>query len=381
MVYKRLTSIFIVIALIMLTGFYDSKEPDSLAYVVAVGIDKINESSDQYTFLFVNPLEIGFGGEGGGVSGTLKTIDVTAENFYSAVDKINGFLSKEVDFGQVKLIVAGRDTVENNFNKCINSFIRSKDFHPSTYVAVSEQSANEYLKNISPPLEANPVKHFENLFKKSFYLGSNNTTLREIYYNILTNEKEPVAVYVFEREKPTSENIINTAEQGLALFNNNRLIATLSDRESKIYYMIVGSVKNSHFSFETSDRQGGQISVIISESKKPQIRVNTDKGIKISVKFDLTCAFESSDTNINAAKNTPELENIIETELKKQIYGLVIKSAREYKTDFMGFEAYAKKNFLSYQDFKDYNFDEKYKHAEFDITVNARLKSTGIITS
>ena len=98
-----------------LCGCHDSNEIETNAYIVALGVDT-SENKFEYTFQISNPLDSG-GSIGAGKktaensddeSDGNKTVDnicINANNLYSAIDKLQSVLSKNINLSHMKLAV------------------------------------------------------------------------------------------------------------------------------------------------------------------------------------------------------------------------------------------------------------------------------------
>ena len=104
---KRLIAL-VLLSSFFLSGCYDYIEPNDLAYVVAVGIDKgTNENLFNYTLQFARPTQISGGSseEGGSGEKTIGTVKVEAPSIYSAVNVANHVISKTFTLSHTKIIV------------------------------------------------------------------------------------------------------------------------------------------------------------------------------------------------------------------------------------------------------------------------------------
>ena len=107
---KFIKYIIPLFAFFLISGCSDATEPDSLGYVVAIGIDKAKKEDAKFdiTLQFANPVSISGGAkeEGGkGGSESIKNITVTAPSIYSAVNVANHVVSKVFTLSHTKVVV------------------------------------------------------------------------------------------------------------------------------------------------------------------------------------------------------------------------------------------------------------------------------------
>ena len=56
------------------------------------------------------------------------------------------------------------------------------------------------------------------------------------------------------------------------------------------------------------------------------------------------------------------------------------KTSKDFKSDINGFGKFALKNFITIQDFDQYNWLDNYQNAFFDVEVDTSIKSGMLIT-
>ena len=66
--------------------------------------------------------------------------------------------------------------------------------------------------------------------------------------------------------------------------------------------------------------------------------------------------------------------------LESVISDVLYKTSIDFHSDIMGFGKYALSNFLTTQDFDNYNWLNNYQHAFFDIDIDSSVKSGMLIT-
>ena len=418
MSYKKIAFSCAFIVATLIVGFFDAREPDDLAYVVAVGIDAAQNEENRYTFQFVNPLKMSGGGEGGGSAAeALSVVEMEGKNLYDAADKINNFLSKEITFSQTKLIVFGEEEARQDISQHIDSFMRQKEFHPNTFVAVARGSAYDYLDGINPPLEANPVKHYEMVFRQGYTSHSISTTLRELYYDSHSPDIEAAVVYVLSDNKegqdtsgaqPSKSQTDETGEKnmiqeqnpntsseqqpkertegkeksdlqsdllGIAYLRGSQVVGVADEAQAKTYHMIKGDLYTSYHVFPLPN-SSQVFSAMVSQAKKPKYHVELINGVpKISVELFLNADI----TSLSQELSTVELEQEMEQTFVENCTALLYQSARELKSDVFGFGRAARPHFLTWEAFSAYQWAEHYPQAQFTVEAEVTVKNTGTL--
>ena len=86
----------------------------------------------------------------------------------------------------------------------------------------------------------------------------------------------------------------------------------------------------------------------------------------------------------NANYLSPEvletISNSCNSYLESTFSSYLYKTSKDFKSDINGFGKSALKNFISVQDFEQYNWLDNYQNAFFDVEVDTSIKSGMLIT-
>lgn len=183
---KKLIAL-VLLSSFLLSGCYDYIEPNDLAYVVAIGIDKgTDDNLFNYTLQFARPTQISGGSseEGGSGEQTIGTVKVEAPSIYSAVNVANHVISKTFTLSHTKIIVISNEIAKSGIGAIVDTIGRSSDIRPSVFLCVSSDEAAKYLESVKPVVEINPVKYYRLIFESpnSSYIPKND--VGEIYLNM-----------------------------------------------------------------------------------------------------------------------------------------------------------------------------------------------------
>lgn len=214
---KAVKIILLLSLLIQLTGCYDYKEPDEIAYIVAVGVDKGDtQNAYNFTIQFARPSKITGGGgeEGGSGEETTGIVNVDAPSLYTAINLANHVVSKKFTLSHTKVIVLSDDLCKESITPMIDSIGRSSDIRPSVYICVANGKAYDYLKAVKPSIEINPVKYYQLILESDYtsYIPVNDA--QEIYFNFKNNLKQNVLPLVGASEGTQKEEGQKQGESG-----------------------------------------------------------------------------------------------------------------------------------------------------------------------
>ena len=248
----------------------------------------------------------------------------------------------------------------------------NNQFRPNTYSAIAISSAKDYFKEVKPILEQNPAKYYTLMFSKDTKSVVPEATLLDLFYNISGEGKCAVLpVLKVKKEEEQKEDSEKTGENktdtgGMAVFSSDKLQTIFSEKDVESYNILTGAFREGYYDLK---KDGKTVCVRLKTTKKPKIKVKKqDNMLKAEVKIVTDADPLSFDGSAN------EIENMINESLKEQIYSFVKKN-KEEMCDTVGFGNILKKSFLTYNDWKDYNYMEKFKTISLDVNVKTRVGS------
>ena len=402
---KLLKILGIALFALILSGCSDATEPDTLGYVVAIGIDKAEKPEAKYdiTLQFANPAKISGGAsqEGGqGGQESIENITVTAPSIYSAVNIANHIISKTFTLSHTKLIVFSSDIAKEGVKDMLETIGRSSDIRPNTYFAVSKGKAKEFLEAVNPETEVNPVRYYTMIFENDFSGFIPQTLGQDFYFYAGSKEKSTVLPLCSVSKEKGTDNFDNTGYQyrledytagdvpvekketevmGMAIFEFDKMIGEMGDIETEVYNILTGRYKSSYVSYRFSPTPDDPITVLQQQNKKPHIRVDTSGDTpKIHIKVFLEADFYSSSPDMAVEDHLDQFADEATEEIKAEINHFLSKTL-EMGTDIVGFGSFAKRNFLDTKSFDNYNWKERYKDAEINVDVDFMVRRTGLV--
>ena len=83
----------------------------------------------------------------------------------------------------------------------------------------------------------------------------------------------------------------------------------------------------------------------------------------------------SENVNYFSEENLKKIQDAVNVYMKQNMTDYLYKTAKEFKSDIVGFGRTAIHQFLTWDDWINYNWLEKYKNSFFDINIESELKS------
>ena len=427
---------FFVLAVIifLMWGFSDSytgSNIDNIAHVTAIAIDKSQNPSAnlKVSFQFVDVSGSNSGSDSSSNSDVV-IVGINSNTIDSAISKLNSYIGKEVNLSHCRTLIFSRDFASNGIASEIYTLINNVQMRPSTNLVVSTSNASDYLKNSNPNVEELISKYYDTFELTSNFTGySDDTTLGKFYDNILRNSIGNTAILgeTFEEisskssstsDSQSSENSHSSSSStnsqgssqsksqsdttsqknnsdrshpildesakrgtqniGIAVFNNATYIGELSPQETMYHLLVTNNVDSFDISVPVNNYENGLLNFRISPYKSPKISIDTSSDTP-SIKLEIFCeAYVLSIERKKDYGNIDFIDNtcpIIENFIKENISSYLNRTSKEFQVDIANFHAIARSNFFTIPEWDKYNWNDKYKNANFSVTANINLNS------
>lgn len=175
-----------------------------------------------------------------------------------------------------------------------------------------------------------------------------------------------------------SEKIKN---QGLAIFKDDKLIGEISREETLCYMLVSGKLKEAVINvpspFEDADYVSLNISSVHSKNKV-EIK-NGTPFITCNISLSARVLSSTKTSNYLSKENSLALEYATNSYLNANITDFLYKTSKELKSDFIGFGRNAVRSFKTMDDWKNYDWLNKYQNSEFNVNVNTTVKSSYLL--
>ena len=397
---------------------YNSQNIDRLDYVIAIGIDKSPDNTTlQVSFEFT---DLGAFSESDSKQGSKPIIDtVVAPSISASINLMNAYAGKQVNLSHCKVVVFSEDVARDGILEEVTYLMNSPQIRPTTNIIIASDKAKDYIENSTSSLEGILTKYY-NLFPTSAeYTGyTSNILLSRFYQNLTSDESGAVAILgtksksanknsSSQEEENTSkdssqsqeentsksnstlesiapgENIVEgdrgTENIGLAVFNKDKYIGNLSAIETLCYTLIEEEVDNFSVCIDHPTNPDKKIDVSVSSLEPNNVKVDISKDNPIiTIKLNLTAKaltgqnsldFSDKDTlnSVNSA-----LKEFLTSKMKDFLY----KTSKEYGCDINGFYRLVKQKFLTIPEYDNYNWEEMYKKADFNVEIDSDVISS-----
>lgn len=342
----------------LILGGCAGDEIDNIAYVVAIGVDKA-ENGYEFTFAIGNPNGIGGGDEGGGDENVLIYEKQYGEDIFTAGEKVSSKTGQRLNFSHSELIVFAEDVATDGVEIFADGLTRNLNERPKLVTAVCN-NAGQTLKSIKSKYESNPEKHLKKVFEAPWSESSIKTNSRDFLVQIKNTDTVYNAPYI-----DVDDSGIDI--RGISVFKGGKTVCHFDDILS--YKLIGGEAED--LSYEMS----GVGTVGINQREKPRIYVDCKENPYISVEIPLECFVHSLSDKVEKEK----LFELVKSSLTQRINSALNHSSKEAEIDYFGLERYGRKCFATWDDWQKYNWNEKFKFADFDVNITIKPVKTGLV--
>lgn len=336
----------IFLSVFFLTGCWNRRELNELALAVAMSIDKVD---DQYeiTVQVVDPGEVA-SNQGGTGRTPVTTYSETADHLFEAVRKITTISPRKIYFSHLQRFVISEEIAQEGIKNTLDFLTRDAEFRKDFYIVVSKDiEARDILQNLTS-IEKIPASKLRSSLETSEKSWAPTVAIQmdELISSMTSDGKEPVLTgitIIGDKEKGELKDNVEKISSyshlkytSIAVFNEDKLVGWLNEKESKGYNYIAKNVKSTVGSVACPDKGELVLEIFNSKAKvkgkvvkgKPQININITIDANIG---EVTCHLDLTkpETITKIEKNAGKVnKDIIETSIKK---------AKELKVDIFGF--------------------------------------------
>lgn len=403
---KIIRNIFIILViLVFIVAFspsYTSLNIDNLAYVIALGIDVGENEKFNISFQFTT-------GSSGSDSGNtekspLIVNSVEASSIDTAINLMNSYLAKKLNLSHCRLLIFSEEVAAQGIANEIYTLANDSQIRHSANIIVSKNKAKDYMENSTPILENLVTKYYEIFPKSSKYTGYiYNVTFADFLNQYINNTCEPFAILggvnqnssESNNDTKSSTNVdsmksTNTpfsgdrgAENlGIAVFKDDKLVGELTAIETLCLSIIRGDTDSFLITISDPEDSEKELDLRLFNQGNKKIKVDIVNGspyITFEAKY-IARVYSMKDDAKYLDDNILEL---ISEEANKYMEEIITKylyrTSIEFKSDISGFGKYGLSNFLTAQEFAEYNWQNTYVNSTFKVIIDTNVESGFLI--
>lgn len=410
---KILKLISVLLFILMLSA---CEEPDNMAYVTAMGIDK-TEDGFLYTIQFAQPKEISGGAneEGGSGGNIVENISVEAPTLYSAINVADTIISKDLSLSHAKVFVVSEDVAADGLSPLNDVILRNNDIRSDIYIAVAPD-AGKYLEEVKPTLELNPLKYYQLTFENKNGSAIPQNTALDFYSSCMSGTKDcilPLAGVAKTEdggeEQTKDENVENLSQQdaelneggfekstrnyyagqtgkslynksevlGAAVFKGDKYVGRLGSTETELHNILMDHFTVMNINFTSESEPDSPMTLRVEEKTPPVYDIDLEnRHVDISVELlaELLSAPASQrymHDEDETDREASEMVNIAAERLISKVYG-------EMNADIFGIRGRIKREFLTNIEYDAYCRGFIPSDWSFSVNTDLKIKRTGM---
>lgn len=341
-VNKRILLMLLLIVLqsVVLTGCWSRIEINDRLLVVALFIDGPEDGKVQLTLGYAKPNQIssGAGGESPSSSMPYATVKGEGRNISEAYRNIQTNISREIFWGQVKIIVLSEEYARTDVEALLDFVSRKPSIPLKTYILVAKGKAED-ISQFPTQIEKFPSEIFRELVaRKKIVVGSVKHLMIAREYG-----RGMILAYLSPNPDKTQGNQIKVL--GSALLQDNRMISTMDVFKTRGAMWLRGNIKDAIITFPSpTDRE--LISLLVIGAKSGISLKLQDGKFVYTLKLDVESVIDSTDSSLDTSDPDMmrELEKILGNEIESRIRQ-AFEASQEAASDAYQLGAYVAWNY------------------------------------
>ncbi|WNS44904.1 Ger(x)C family spore germination protein [Paenibacillus sp. MMS20-IR301] len=335
---------------VLLSGCWERKELNELAFVLALGLDKA-ESGYKVTMQVVIPSSItsqSAGGAGGG-GVPVVTYSYKVPTIYESLRKFNLISSRTAYFGHIRVLVLGEELARSGIGETLDVLKRSREPRMDFYTLVAKQTTAESILKVLTPLDRLPANKLFNALDKSYKISARtvavtlDTLIEDMLYEGINPVLTGVEVTGDAAAGDKKSNIEQTTPsarlryEDVAVFRKDKLIGWLDEEETVGYNYITDKVTKNTGHFKDKD---GSIVVIEGLQAKTKRKVKIINGEPhIYLRAEAFCNVEEVEgaDKLDTEGKIRSLEEESEDRIVQRMKDVVEQVNSRYNVDIFGF--------------------------------------------
>jgi len=381
-VVKKAVCAILTLMLLFLGGCQNNRDINSLAVVVAIGLDTVADGNIEFTVQIIGPSKQSSSQLGSGSSGgSSSAINVSAEGAtsFEAARNLIPKLSKKAFYAHLQLLVIGEDMAKEGLDKIWDFFERDHEVDRQfRMIVVKGGTAKSVIEATASIDQLGGVEISDTIDNEAF-----GKSVKSLGFEVSALLSEPMTGIVTGLIDPDgSTKLTNMKIEGGAVFKNARLAGYLNDNETRGYLFASNKIKSTTLTIANPCEQGKLVSieVIGSSSKLTSALKNGEPDLGIEITAYGNIGDEQGSADLSDLDNVKKLESEAEALISENIRDMLKQSQKTFNIDLLNFNDLLYKH--HYKDFEKVkaNWSKLYENADIHINVQFTIKRSGMIT-
>ncbi|QUL52526.1 Ger(x)C family spore germination protein [Paenibacillus tritici] len=387
---KRAVAVCLPLLLVslLLSGCWERKELNELAFVLALGLDKA-ENGYNVTMQVVIPSSISSQNAGGtGGSGVPVVVyNFTVPTVYESLRKFNLISSRSPYLGHIRVLVIGEELAREGVGETLDVIKRSREPRMDFYVMVARKTTAENVLKVLTPLDRLPATKLFSSLDKSYRISSKTVavTLDQFIEDLLLQGESPVLTGVEVEGDPEAGSEKSNVEQtdprtklhyeSVAVFRKDKLVGWIDDNLTVGFNYVTDNVtKNTgHFKDETGSLI--IIEALTSATSRKVKFIDGEPHIFLSVETLSNVEEVEGADKLDTEAKIRSLEEKTEARTVKRMKDAVEGISKQFNVDIFGFgQSIYRKSPKAWERLKEQKGEDYLRtlpiHYEASVTIN-----------
>jgi Ger(x)C family germination protein len=373
---KYLIMVFLLLIPLLLSGCWDRREINDVAFVLAGAFDKEN---DLYRVSILIPLPGNMGSIGGGGGGTAGVQPYTIQSevgntIAEAADKIQSRLSRKLFFAHRRVVLFGEDVAKDGLTSIMDTLARRPENRLNTFAAVTKGKAADFL-SAKVKLERFSAELMRELLQSDATI---RTSIKDVIARMNITGQEAFFPYLELTKAGTNKNKSDDIQlTGFSITKEGKQVAVLKDKDALAMRLLMPKFKSYA---ETLNIDNGKVSFHIRQTKtqiKPYINGNE---INFDIKVDAVADIYEFLSTKDTFEEIPKINQLIESQMKLDLIH-VIETLKTKGSDVIGFGQILHRHY-PHKWAKDWerHWDSLFTKANFKVSVKVNIYEVGALS-
>jgi len=357
-------------------GCWENNEISQQAIVLAMGIDSAPKDKLQVS-VQIPIAEKNLSPLAGGEAESRKSfyvISKEADSVFSSITGLQGNTSKDIFYGQLKVLVINTEIAQRGILEVIDLVQRHPEIPPQMVIVLTKGKAADILK---AELSSNEVPAFaihDSLLSPDKYDAVYSLRVWQIARSIINGSEDVFIPFIYFDQQEKALTI-----QGLGVFHQGRLAGELSDIETRMFGLMTGRARNAHPSLSFGNKGWGTFRNV-SACSQVRIEFNDapirNQPLTFLVKVHaqgLLVELTSGKAQLNI-KEINNMQKKIEGALRNQMIE-TLRHLQQLNADILGFGELLRAERPKI--WSHLNWEEEYPRIRVKVAVKFQIERTG----
>jgi len=373
---RKVTAILLgLILLLMLPGCWGKRELNDLAIVTGVGIDYGESERFRLTVQIYKPAKKSSGEEEAAFGKNFLNFTAAGDSFFETIREMTHKTGKELYFPHNDVIIFGWRAAEKGIQEYLDLFMRDPETRLNVWVLTAAGEAKEVL-SADPGLLQLPASTMDKILRIHFAASDTVLfTLKDLAERLLSKTAAPIMPIVHISNSQDKPSLTIT---GTAVFKQDKLIGTLSDRETRGLLWVLNKVKGGSIDLAYPEKNASTSLKITNATSKVDISLTDNQRVKAHIRIRVSCNVGSVAQPIDLSKphTVNALEDTLIREIEKEIKAAQDK-ASSLRADIFGWGEMVHKKYPSEWKTMEKEWDKIFPETTLSFDIEAKLRSTG----